>query len=82
MPIIAELRPIVGAKLDAAARDDPRLFVGPRGGRIGTAVLRDATHWDEVVNALGYEYLRRYDQRHTGTLLSTRTAPISTKPPH
>jgi len=66
VPIIEELRPMVGAKLDAAADADSRLFVGPRGGRISTAVLRDATHWDEVVNGLGYEYLRRHDLRHTG----------------
>src|SRR5262245_16966684 len=31
-----------------------------------TAVLRDATYWDEVVTGLGYEYLRRHDLRHTG----------------
>ncbi|RAK26073.1 phage integrase family protein [Actinoplanes lutulentus] len=37
----------------------------PAGGRINTAVLRDATHWDEVVTALGYEHLRRHDLRHT-----------------
>ena len=43
-----------------------RLFTGPRGGRITTAVLRDATHWDEVVIKLGYEHLRRHDLRHTG----------------
>jgi len=29
-------------------------------------VLRDATHWDEVVGSLGYEYLRRHDLLHTG----------------
>jgi hypothetical protein len=29
-------------------------------------VLHDATHWDEVVTALGYEHLRRHDLRHTG----------------
>jgi len=28
-----------------------RLFTGPRGGPVTTAVLRDATHWDEVVTA-------------------------------
>ncbi|MBB2943408.1 integrase [Actinoplanes lutulentus] len=28
-------------------------------------MLRDATHWDEVVTALGYEHLRRHDLRHT-----------------
>jgi len=43
-----------------------RLFTGPRGGRITTAILRDATHWDEVVVRLGYEHLRRHDLRHTG----------------
>ncbi|HEX6342699.1 tyrosine-type recombinase/integrase [Umezawaea sp.] len=45
---------------------DARLFTGPRGGRISTAVFRDATHWDEVVNQFGYEHLRRHDLRHTG----------------
>lgn len=43
-----------------------RLFVGPRGGRISTGVLRKATHWDQVVLRLGYEHLRRHDLRHTG----------------
>ncbi|MFE7351895.1 hypothetical protein ACFU8Q_01535 [Streptomyces sp. NPDC057543] len=43
-----------------------RLFTGPRGGRISTAVLRDATHWDDVVTKLGYERLRRHDLRYTG----------------
>ncbi|MEV4371860.1 tyrosine-type recombinase/integrase [Nonomuraea sp. NPDC049637] len=33
---------------------------------MSTAVLRDATHWDEVVTQLGYEHLRRHDPRHTG----------------
>lgn len=45
---------------------DVRLFTGPRGGRITIAVLRDATHWDEVVAELGYEHLRRHSLRHTG----------------
>ncbi|MGK8490438.1 site-specific integrase [Nocardia asiatica] len=43
-----------------------RVFVGPRGGRIATGVLRKATHWDDVVAQLGYEHLRRHDLRHTG----------------
>lgn len=30
------------------------------------AVLRDATHWDDVVVSLGLEKLRRHDLRHTG----------------
>ena len=35
-------------------------------GRITTAVLRDATHWDEVVTKPGHEHLRRRYLRHTG----------------
>jgi integrase len=67
VPLIEEVRPLVDARLNAIS-DDPmaRLFTGPRGGRITTAVLRDATHWDEVVTRLGYEHLRRHDLRHTG----------------
>ncbi|TWJ22457.1 site-specific recombinase XerD [Micromonospora endolithica] len=66
VPLIEEVRPIVAHRLDAASKPDSRLFTGPRGGRISTAVLRDATHWDEVVTTLGYEHLRRHDLRHTG----------------
>ncbi|MCP2288761.1 site-specific integrase [Nocardia amikacinitolerans] len=57
-----------GASEDArrAALMRERLFVGPRGGRIATGVLRKATHWDEVVTKLGFEHLRRHDLRHTG----------------
>jgi integrase len=60
---------VVGAareRIDRAAGPDSRLFTGPRGGRISTAVLRDATKWDEVVEALGHPHLRRHDLRHTG----------------
>jgi integrase len=66
VPIIAEVRPMVTERLDSATGPDARLFTGPRGGRISTAVLRDATHWDEVVTELGFEHLRRHDLRHTG----------------
>ncbi|WP_431038358.1 tyrosine-type recombinase/integrase [Streptomyces sp. P6-2-1] len=67
VPIIEEIRPLVAQRILAAGPDpDARLFTGPRGGRISTAVLRDATHWDEVVTKLGYEHLRRHDLRHTG----------------
>ena len=66
VPIIEEARKLVAARLDVVPDDDGRLFTGPRGGRISTAVLRDATHWDEVVTRLGYEHLRRHDLRHTG----------------
>jgi integrase len=67
VPLIEEIRPLVSQRLLAVGRDpDARLFTGPRGGRISTAVLRDATHWDTVVTRLGYEHLRRHDLRHTG----------------
>ncbi|MGP3930469.1 tyrosine-type recombinase/integrase [Nonomuraea sp. KM88] len=67
VPLIGEVRELVAARVAAVGgRPKARLFTGPRGGRISTAVLRDATHWDEVVTALGYEYFRRHDLRHTG----------------
>ncbi len=77
VPVIEELRPMVIERLDSAADPDARLFTGPRGGRISTAVLRDATHWDEVVSVLGYEHLRRHDLRHTGlTWLADAGVPV------
>lgn len=67
MPLIAAVRDMVRARLDKAGPDpNARLFTGPRGGRITTAVIRDATHWDDVVAQLGFEHLRRHDLRHTG----------------
>ncbi|MEV6721501.1 tyrosine-type recombinase/integrase [Streptomyces xanthochromogenes] len=57
----------------------PTRFCSPAhaGGRISTAVLRDATHWDEVVTRLGYEHLRRHDLRHTGlTWLADAGVPL------
>ena len=66
VPIIEEVRDLVQRRVDLAADDNARLFTGPRGGRISTAVLRDATSWDEVVTQLGYPHLRRHDLRHTG----------------
>jgi integrase len=68
VPLIEEIRPLVSRRIQVIGKDKPdaRLFTGPRGGRITTAVLRDATHWDEVVTALGLEHLRRHDLRHTG----------------
>jgi integrase len=67
IPIIEPLRPLITRRLQAT-RGDPnaRLYTGPRGGRISTAVLRDATHWNDVTHELGYEHLRRHDLRHTG----------------
>jgi integrase len=67
VPIMPEIRPMVTRRI-ALTGGDPmaRLFTGPRGGRITTAVLRNATDWDKVVRKLGYDYLRRHDLRHTG----------------
>ncbi|MEU6189015.1 site-specific integrase [Nocardia sp. NPDC047038] len=68
VPLIEEVRQLVTQRIAIVGTDnlDARLFRGPRGGRIATGVLRDATHWDEVVIKLGYEHLRRHDLRHTG----------------
>jgi integrase len=67
VPIIEDIRPMVLNRIEAANRKpEARLFVGPRGGRIQTGVLRRATHWPDVVTKLGYEHLRRHDLRHTG----------------
>ncbi|SEO84670.1 Site-specific recombinase XerC [Actinacidiphila rubida] len=67
VPLIEEIRPMIARRLLAVGDNpDARLFTGPRGGRITTAILRDATHWDDVVRSLGYEHLRRHDLRHTG----------------
>jgi hypothetical protein len=61
VPLIVDVRELVRQRIDTAqGRPDARLFTGPRGGRISTAVLRDATHWDEVVSDLGLEHLRRH----------------------
>lgn len=78
MPIVEEIRPLVAQRiLSAGLNPDARLFTGPRGGRISTAVLRDATHWDGVVTELGYEHLRRHDLRHTApTWFADAGAPV------
>jgi integrase len=64
VPIIDPLRPTMG-RLTAARHDDARLLVGPRGGVITTATLRDATDWDELVEELGLPGLVRHGLRHT-----------------
>jgi integrase len=66
VPLIPEIRDLVQRRIaDTDGSKDARLFTGPRGGRITTAVLRDATDWDTVVTKLGFEHLRRHDLRHT-----------------
>jgi integrase len=77
VPIIEEPQEMVSRRMDGAQDVDSRLFTGPRGGRITTAVLRDATRWDRVVRDLGYPHLRRHDLRHTGlTWLADAGVPV------
>lgn len=78
VPLIEDIRELVLARIAAVNHDpDARLFTGPRGGRITTAVLRDATSWDQVVAKLGHEHLRRHDLRHTGlTWLADAGVPV------
>lgn len=67
VPLIDGIRDLVKRRIELADHDpDARLFAGPRGGRITTATLRDATSWDDVVTDLGYEHLKRHGLRHTG----------------
>lgn len=78
VPVIEEIRPLVAQRiLSAGPVPDVCLFTGPRGGRVSTAVLRDATHWVELVTRFGYAHLRRHDLRHTGlTWLADAGVPI------
>ncbi|MFJ4649704.1 tyrosine-type recombinase/integrase [Nocardia sp. NPDC088792] len=67
VPIIEQIRPLVDRRIAALGnRKDARLFTGPKGGRITTGGLRDATHWDQVAVRLGHERLVRHSLRHTG----------------
>ena len=64
MPIIDPLRPTLN-RLVAGRQQNERLVVGPRGGIITTATLRDATSCDQLVTALGQPGLVRHGLRHT-----------------
>ena len=64
VPIIDPLRPTL-ARLTAGRHPEERLVVGPRGGVITTATLRDATGWDALVTELGQPGLVRHGLRHT-----------------
>ena len=58
VPIIDPLRPTL-VRLTADRRGEERLVLGPRGGVITTATLRDATGWDALVTELGQPGLVR-----------------------
>jgi hypothetical protein len=51
--------------MTAGRRPEERLVLGPRGGVITTATLRDATGWDALVTELGQPGLVRHGLRHT-----------------
>ncbi len=64
IPIIDPLRPTL-ERLMAGRPADAQLLLGPRGGVITTATLRDATRWDDLVVDLGLAGLVRHGLRHT-----------------
>ena len=64
VPIIDPLRPTLERLTTGRARD-AHLLVGPRGGVITTATLRDATGWDKLVDDLELTGLGRHGLRHT-----------------
>jgi integrase len=64
IPIIDPLRPTL-VRLTAGRRGEERLVLGPRGGVITTATLREATGWDALVTELGQPGLVRHSLRHT-----------------
>lgn len=64
VPIIEPLRDTL-ARLTDNGGSSQRLLVGPRGGVVSTATLRDATGWDQLVDDLGLSGLVRHGLRHT-----------------
>ncbi|MFB6435703.1 tyrosine-type recombinase/integrase [Streptomyces sp. NPDC056411] len=67
VPLRPAARMLVAGRLEAARHaPQERLFTGPSRRRFSTAVLREATDWDEVVVGLGHAYLLRHDLRYTG----------------
>ncbi|WP_225216821.1 tyrosine-type recombinase/integrase [Microbacterium pullorum] len=76
VPILDPLRPVL-KRLCAFKQSDTPLLVGPRGGFLTTATVRDATSWDQVVADLGLPNLTRHGLRHTGaTWLADAGVPL------
>lgn len=65
VPILNPLRPVLERLVLGKERGD-RLLVGPKGGALTTATVRDATNWDALVAGLGLPHLTRHGLRHTG----------------
>lgn len=65
VPILKPLIPVL-ERLTTGRAADERLVLGPRGGVLTTATVRDATGWDSLVQRLGMPDLTRHGLRHTG----------------
>lgn len=65
VPILEPLRPVLDRLTDGKEPQD-RLLIGPKGGALTTATVRDATDWDQIVTDLGLPDLTRHGLRHTG----------------
>lgn len=65
VPILEPLRPVL-ERLTEGKRSEDALLVGPKGGYLTTATVRDATDWDSIVAKLGLPDLTRNGLRHTG----------------
>lgn len=58
--------PPVVERLTEGKRPEDQLLVGPKGGYLTTATVRDATNSDSIVAKLGLPDLTRHGIRHTG----------------
>ena len=65
VPILEPLRPVL-ERLTKGKEPEDQLLVGPKGGYLTTATVRDATNWDSIVAGLGLPDLTRHGLRHTG----------------
>ena len=65
VPILDPLRPIL-ERLAEGKEPEDRLLVGPKGGALTTATVRDATNWDQIVSDLGLPDPTRHGLQHTG----------------
>ncbi|WP_346871585.1 tyrosine-type recombinase/integrase [Rothia sp. (in: high G+C Gram-positive bacteria)] len=65
VPILEPLRPVL-ERLAEGKEPDNQLLVGPKGGVLTTATVRDATNWDKIVANPGLPDLTRHGLRHTG----------------
>ena len=63
--LLEPLRPVLERLTDGKQPEDS-LLVGPKGGYLTTATVRDATNWDGIVAKLGLPDLTRHGLRHTG----------------